>query len=241
MRLGVLALLVGCGRLGFEARDDGAIASGDVQLDDAGNPIIDADPDAPPMGSMVIRFGEAPTADVMGVTTDTYVSQQDAGDNFGASDNLRIERDQGARGLLRFDLSSVPTTAVITLARLHLGIEVATPSTISIHRVQEAWTEGNLDGAPGAANFTFRSGIVIWSILGAGQPASVTAEVANFSGSTMGGIDIALPTAMVQAWIADPAMNFGILFASNSDETVRLISSEGDPTTERPVLAVTIQ
>jgi hypothetical protein len=235
----VVALLGGCGRVGFDADPDASTTIGDGSGSDA---LTDGPPNNPDAMDQTVTFGEDPLADHTGVTSDTYISQANGmGNNFGAADDIRIEQDNADRGLLRFDVRALPTTTTVLSASMRFYIETAAPgSTISIHRVREAWDEGNGDGTSGVANFTFRTGVIPWSLLGAAAPASIDPVAGTFSGDTLGTIDVPLPASMVQDWVSNPTGNFGVLFDSDSGSTVRLVSAEGQ-SSRAPVLTVTYE
>jgi hypothetical protein len=239
VRLAWVIVLVGCGRLGFETSRDGALG------DDDGGPGSDALTDGPmntDAMDTIVTFGENPGTTFNGVTRDTYISMNQAASNFGGADNIRIERDNGERGLLEFTITQVPTTATVLSARIRFFLEVGTPgATISFHRVNENWDEGTVDGTTGTANYMFRSGVIPWSLTGAYPPSIDAAVLGTFPGTTTGAmVDVDLPASLVQTWVSDPGENDGLLFESNNDNTVRLVSSEG-PSGMRPVLTVTYE
>lgn len=238
VRLAVVLLLAACGRLGFETGSDGAIGGDDGVPGDA---LGDGPFNSPDAADIISTFGENTSNDFRNVTRDTFISMQDAAANFGTADNVRIERDQGARGLLRFDVSAIGVTRHILAARLAVYLEDATAgAAISFHKVMEAWDEGNVDGTNGVANYTFRQGLVPWSLIGAFPPASIGPEVGSFAGTAVGLVEVPFPVALVEAWVGNPSTNFGVLLESNSDQTVRIVSSEGADGM-RPVLSVTYE
>lgn len=203
--------------------------------------LVDGPPNNPDAMDTSVTFGEDPAADHMGVTNDTYLSQQNAGNNFGGADNIRIEMDHGERGLLRFDVGAIPPAATVLSARIRFFVETAAPgSTVSFHAVKEAWTEGTGDDTSGVANFTLRTSLIPWSLPGASAPASIGPVLGTFSGATLGTLDVPLPASLVQDWVTNPAGNFGVLLASDSGSTVRLVSSDGQ-STRAPLLSVTYE
>ncbi len=206
-----------------------------------GDALDDAPMNNPDAADMTVTFGENTGNDVQNVTHDTYISSDEGAFNFGATDDIRIERDQGARGLIRFDVSQLSPASTVLSARIQFYVETSTAAaTISFHAVSEAWDEGTADGANGVANFTFRQGVIPWSLLGASAPASIGGVLGTFPGTANGPIDVDLPASLVQDWVTTPANNHGLLLASNSDQTVRLVSSDGN-NNMRPVLTVTYE
>ena len=76
-------LALGCGRVSFDLTGDGGI-TGDGQGQGDGA-MVDV-----PDNAMTIKFGERPTADVTGVTFDTFISNEvgESTLNYGATDEL---------------------------------------------------------------------------------------------------------------------------------------------------------
>lgn len=241
MRLACVIVLVGCGRLGFETAGDGATGGEDDGGSGSDAALIDGPPNNPDAMDIVVTLGEDPMADVNGVTADTYLSQDEGPSlNFGGADELRIERDKSERALIRFALDAVPSGTVLS-ARLRFTIETAAAgSIVTFREVLEAWIEGSGDGDAGVANYMFRQSLIPWSLPGAGAPASIGPALGTFAGDTLGPIEVVLPASLVQGWVDAPTENFGILLESNSDGTVRLVSSEGD-SNQRPVLSITYE
>lgn len=237
MRYAWLIALVGCGRLGFETSRDGALGDGDAGGGDASTDGPMNNPDAM---DMLVTFGENPTNTFTGVTHDTYISMTQATANFGGADNIRIERDNGERGLVRFALDQLPRSATVLSAKIAFNVEDATAgATISYHVVNENWDEGNEDGVNGVANYTFRGGVLPWTLTGA-YPPSIGGVSGSFSGAQLGLVVVDLGVSFVQGWVSNPDTNRGLLLASNSDSTVRLVSSEG-ASGMRPVLTITYE
>lgn len=242
-----LAVLAGCGRIGFElagpgigvdAPGDGGMGS-EGPIDDA----VDAMIDAPPGPMMTLTFGEAPITMIKNVTRDTFISNE-AGEatlNYGGDIEVRIEADVGERALLGFNITSIPATATVVSATLTIVNTQIPPSPlpIELHRVLEQWDQGSLSGASGVANYTIRISAIPWLNPGAGTPLSSTATVGTFT-PTLGSQTFPLPTSMVQTWVTGgTANNFGMVMVSTSTESTRFTTSEGTPASARPVLTVT--
>lgn len=114
-----------------------------------------------------------------------------------------------------------------------------TPAPINAHQVLEAWDEGNLSGVPGVANHTTRQNAVAWTNAGAGTPSSASVTIAGSFTLTMGRQAVPLQLALIEQWVRNPATNHGVVLISTTDESTRIASSEGAPSTDRPVLSVT--
>lgn len=164
------------------------------------------------------------------------------------------------RGLLRFDLSSVPVGATITSAVVRLTVvrvpsQLPVNSTFDLFRLNAAWGEGNKapgtnagSGAlagPGEATWNARlQGTATWTTPGAAGDAAVTAsgsaDVGAASGAVYAWSDAGV-LSDVQAWAANPAQNFGWLLrsqAETSNRSVRGFASREDPDGRGPVLEV---
>ena len=156
--------------------------------------------------------------------------------------------------LIRFDLTALPAGASISSAtlNLHLIAVNTTATTLGLHRVTTAWTEGPADPAgnesSGVAASTGDTSWVSasqpgapWTVPGgdALSPASATAVV----GSAAGLVSWSSPgmLADVESWIADPAANFGWLLRdpeTTPQTAKRFASSENADPLLRPELVI---
>ena len=111
--------------------------------------------------------------------------------------------------LLWFDLTSIATTKTVESAKLVITVADAADEgggTVLIHRLREAWIEAE-------ATWTVRATNQAWAVAGARPPSSDATPVAMFSPAAINtAYDVVLPAALVQAWISDPANNFGVVF-----------------------------
>lgn len=227
-----------CGRISFDASTD---ASSDARSDGRGDARGDEIPDAPP-GAMTLTFGERGNANVQGVTSDTFISNE-AGEptlNYGGTDELRSEQDVDERILIRFDVSAIAPTATVIGATLFVVVtEANVAATWELRPLLEPWAEGTFDGLPGAANYTQRMLATNWATAGASEPGSAGSVVATMQPTALGPISEELPAAVVQSWVTTPANNFGFIFYNTSTNTARMASSEYPTPDARPMLAVT--
>jgi hypothetical protein len=227
----LVLLVAGCGRLGFDgAATDGAPGDGASS--------IDAQPDAP-NNAVTATFGNGSLAMHRNTTADTYLNSVvgTTSFNYGGDDVVRVRMGE-EHGLLRFDLTVIPATATVVSAELQLVVDdFDAPTTLRIHRVLESWTEGALLAIPGACNWIQRDSASNWSDDGAAPPASSGPELTSFAVPALGDYKVALPASLVQAWVATPANNHGVLFRNDSRDRAGFVSSEGnDP--DRPLLSV---
>lgn len=155
------------------------------------------------------------------------------------------------RGLLMFDLSSVPAGATVTGVTLTLNCSQAQGGTslIDLHRALADWGEGTSasaggNGAPATAGdatwvFNFFP-VSIWANQGGDFSATVSgsqsvlgAGVYTWSSSTM--------VADVQSWIDNASANFGWVVTgdeSASGTAKRFDTRENIPSAFRPTLHV---
>jgi len=166
-------------------------------------------------------------------TADTTLQSAFPGNNFGDGTSFQAGgRRQGgvARGLLQFDLSSVPAGATISSVSLTLNV-TATPSggansIFDLHSVSQSWGEGNNSdhgGSPADPNeATWSSRFAPsspWSTAGGSFSATVSASrsIAGNGGYTFA--STAQLVSDVQSWLNNPASNFGWELISESENT----------------------
>ena len=137
------------------------------------------------------------------------------------------------RALLHFDLSSIPSDAVIVSATLNLHLTQAASGehVVSAHRLLASWTTGSSDpsgnegtgaaAAPADATWTsrsFGSPAMDWTNAGgdfasaASGSSLIGTELVRYSISSAGLV------GDVQSWLADPSANHGWILVG--DETV---------------------
>jgi hypothetical protein len=230
--------LLGCGRISFSPLDD----AGGSNTRDADTDATDARPIDAPANAITVSFGDRGDATFPATSSDTYISNE-AGEptlNYGFSDELRSEQDVDERILLHFDLDMIPPTATIFEVQLAITVTQNNPAAVwFIHTVLEQWSEGTADGAAGAANFTQRMPGTAWATVGAGMPNSSGLSFATIIPNALGTITATLPNQPIQAWVANPATNFGMIFFNSHTETARFAASEHATPSMRPLLTVT--
>jgi hypothetical protein len=235
-----------CVRPGGDDDDDQPDAGGGDQPDaPPGSPIPDGgatpdaapgEPDGPPAPpSITLVFGESNAADQTGVTTDTSLDSTNPQNELGGDRELHIDADPDEVALLRFDLSAIPDTAVVESAEL--TISVSDPIESGDYRAQAlalSWSEAN-------ANYIQRSSSSNWPVQGAGGASIIDGDIAIFDAPTIDVYTVQVDTAAVQAWVSDPAHNFGMrwIAASPDGRGGRFFSSEANNAADRPVLSVT--
>ena len=172
-------------------------------------------------------WGEDDNADHRNVTVDTFVSGETFPDerdtNFGGELDLRAGHQHIA--LVRFDLSAIPPTSRVASAALRFDIS-GRYAGIDLYAVLESWSETS-------ATWNRRTAGAMWTTPGVGagsRDAQPLASLADGDGQHF----LALPTALVETWIASPAMNFGLAIDASGtdnavveDESVHFVAREG--------------
>lgn len=179
---------------------------------------------------------------------DTSVMEISPFNNLGAVQSLAIgvtATESAARGLVRFDLSSVPANAVVTSAELSMVVvrqgAFVEDSTFDLHRLLVAWGEGNKgagiltgSGTPatdGEASWVARlSPLTFWGSGGGAAGSDYKAEPSSSAetASTMVFESTADMVSDVQSWLGNPSSNFGWLVKDNfegSAQTARRMGS----------------
>ncbi len=149
------------------------------------------------------------------------------------------------RSLIAFDLSAqVPAGSTITSVTLSLPVNTPHADAsvaLRVHRLTSDWSEGTVaapsggggggPAAPGSVTWTARSlGTANWGTPG-GDFAAAASASQRVGGSGPATVSAAGMVADVQAWLANPAANFGWMLKAD-DETeaaVRFASREGTP------------
>jgi hypothetical protein len=174
---------------------------------------------------------------------DTALWQENDTNNLGGELSLPAGGNSSAnisRALFRFDLASIPPSAIITNVTLRLYVTNAPTktnpvnSTFVLHRVLRDWGEGNkkspdvgrngAQATTGEATWNARFyPATLWSSPGAAAPVDYSSTQAgtNFVtglGSYLFGSSSNL-VADVQSWVANPATNFGWMLRSLAEAT----------------------
>jgi hypothetical protein len=188
---------------------------------------------------------------------DTHIFSDGPNENRGLVAVLDVGRI-GAnifKGLIRFDLSSLPAGAVVTAATLGLklaGQDFAVGRNIAVHRGLTTWYEGNVStGSPTSNGSTWAKrnhiGSVNWSSSTAGGLAGTDYTVAAEGGvltiSTVGTVYNYNVTSIVQLWVNDGVTNNGFWVMAGTpaetDSRKAFVSFDGGTAADRPKLTIT--
>lgn len=200
---------------------------------------------------------------VLNAVADNTIYNDLTNNSNGAGENFTAGTTCGSairRGLIRFDLSSIPAGATINSASLRLTVNktVSGAANMSLHRLNAAWGEGSSDAGTGAdgqgvvatagdvtwaCSFANGSGgcTTGWSDAGGNFNPSVsaTASVAGIGNYTWSGTTL---TADVQNMMNNAAENFGWIIKMDNETITcsakRFASRTSSVVANRPILTV---
>jgi hypothetical protein len=182
---------------------------------------------------------------------DATITEKSPGTSLGSDPQLEIGTTgpsagyKSSRSVLRFDLSAIPTNAVITSASLSLNLEKTAPAVTNLwanlHKLLRPWSET-------AVTWTNRlSPPAPWSAPGAAPPVDFVAAVtqSNLITTTLGSYTFASNPGMVadvQNWVRNPGSNWGWILISQiqgvGQTECKFTSREGVTAANRPRLTV---
>lgn len=185
---------------------------------------------------------------------DTWLLQPQVNYNYGVSVNIetgRLDANQKRRGLLAFDLSSIPAGATLvsaTLTLVCLGETVSTDLDVSVHRALVQWYEGAKNGAaPDAStdgstwNYRNYNGSVAWGAAGglSGTDYDATpTDTTLITGTSAHDWDV---LADVEDWYGETADNYGwfIIGDEGTQDSRKFFASSDNATAgNRPKLVI---
>ncbi|MHB8520670.1 MAG: DNRLRE domain-containing protein [Limisphaerales bacterium] len=192
---------------------------------------------------------------------DTSLFENTPDGNLGGLDSIPVgttKQLKRSRGLFKFNVTGIPSNAVITSVAftLHVVQDPPTPvnSTFDLHRVSQPWGEGqelsDRRGSPastGEATWNARLfPAILWSQPGAAAPADFVSSVSAATLIKGAGNYTFASTANligdVQFWVNNPTNNFGWILISESEdaaETARRIATREVSTPgSKPALVV---
>jgi len=185
-----------------------------------------------------------------------------AGNAFYAGRTQQLSSLQMRRGLMHFNLSSIPAGATITDASLRLVAENIGQNgnrTMTLHKLLQDWGQGTSNaagrGGPATANdatWLYRfyvpanpTSSTRWTTAGGTFDAASSGSsiCPNLGGAfTFTGNSASQMVADIRAWLADPANNFG--WEISGDESApgtakKIYSREYSVAASRPQLTIT--
>ena len=198
----------------------------------------------------------AETTILNAVSDNTLIEDFSGSRSNGSADAIyvgRTQRDGLRRGLIRFDVSTIPSTATIQSVSLKLHLFRGRPdeSHLRVHRSLNSWGEGasNYFGGLGGPALTndatwlqrFFGTSQLWSNAGGDYLAQASAtEVIEAPENVTHTITGAGLVTDLQIWLAQPSNNFGWVLVADTDVSAKgYASREHSNVTLRPQLIVT--
>ncbi|QRN94997.1 DNRLRE domain-containing protein [Archangium violaceum] len=190
-----------------------------------------------------LQRGVSPSSSYAGVS-DTWLQDALPSTNAGGDTLLRMDRDYPtgtgkiANALLRFDVSSIPATALVQSARLTFNVRNATSGEgFFVYAANRAWNESQ-------ATWTNATSSTTWATGGAsGASDRGTTSFATLLPSAVGKYSVDLNAAgvtAIQGWVRNAGSNNGfVLDALTNMDGLELDSSESTTAANRPQLTVT--
>lgn len=178
--------------------------------------------------------------------TDTFIDQASAGTNNVAATSLVADYDfspyptitRDRQALIRFDVSTIPTNAVVVSAYLDLNIG-AEGQGMDFHRMLVTWNAATVTWTSSVGGFAHNNvdAVATPSV----SLGGATGEAA-FLDTKTGAMRIGPLTADVQAMVTTPASNFGWVvkgrFTETTGDGMQFDSSKAVTTANRPKLIV---
>lgn len=180
--------------------------------------------------------------------TDVAINDSTPDSNDGSATDFNVGENSGGpavvRTLIKFDLSSIPSTATINACYLLLTYNTdqsTNDRAFEIYRLKRAWVEGE-------ATWNNYDTSNTWSTAGASHANdreqftinTYSAQIAAPDTTTPGRTSKILNTAAIEDWTNGTTTNNGMILqvATETDDDIRYSSSENATAAERPVLVV---
>lgn len=170
-------------------------------------------------GGSVTAYAFVPNADA-------WIEESAPASNHGSDADLRIQDGTGQRqiGLLRFDLSALPSGARVVEATLLVhATESDRAGAVEVRALQASWLEGSVTWAQIASAVDTGGSAVLPP-----QPSAPVDLRVNLS-------------ELAQAWANAPTSNFGIALVARSSSGLRTrVATREAASAQRPVLRVVV-
>jgi titin len=193
--------------------------------------------------TLAFQDGVSPTSAYAG-TRDTYIAQATtiSTKNYGKVTVVEVDASDDSyskqlAALMKWDLSFIPSSAIVQSASIKVNVTNNTAQTFAAYQVLRSWDEltatwinastGNPWQAPGLTGTADRG----------------TTSLATFGPAALGAYTVnlnAAGVAAVQAWVNNPAGNFGIMvWSATSGDGLWWSSREDTTVANHPILSVT--
>jgi hypothetical protein len=169
---------------------------------------------------------------------DTYIDAWAPQQNWSAEQSLALRQGNAQAPLLRFDLTTIPPTSRVDRAVLQVCVTGRTNAgslTMIARRVLSPWVADQV-------TWTNRSTRDRWTVAGCQDPVRDRSDIILGS-ATLSEINYWYEldlTEVAQAWVSQPAANYGLILQSSGSASVQydLYASEHPFTGQRPQLWV---
>jgi hypothetical protein len=168
---------------------------------------------------------------------DASLRSDNATTNYGGATTLLADGKPDYSSVMRWDLSAIPTSATLVSASLTFYVEDPSSSSYELYALKRNFDESSVTWSNASTSTS-------WQVAGAnGSNDRETTMIGAITGSSTGTKTIALNAAglaKVQAWIANPAVNYGLILLDYTPSNgLDLSSSESTTASRRPLLSVT--
>ena len=150
-------------------------------------------------------------------TADAVLANPAIDQNFGTLSTLRAGGKE--ESVLSFDLSHVPSAAVVSSATLQLYVTTGGSAQVNGHRITAPWAESSVTYSSFAQQF---------------DPAVAGAFITTGAASQKS-MDL---TGLAKGWVSAAQPNFGVLLETSSTKKVVFVSREGSTPAQRPQLQI---
>lgn len=175
-------------------------------------------------------------------TTDTYLDQSAPTTDNGAGTSMVCDFDYSAfptvsrvrAGLLRFDVSSISSSAIVIGAQLDVYINTEGLG-MTFYKMLSTWSEASTYNS-------LTAGVSLDDVeCSSSAFATIIDAAAEGIDTYTGTYRVNIPAAIVQSWVTSSANNFGVYITGPTESTgdgLQLDTSEGATAGRRPLLTV---
>jgi hypothetical protein len=141
--------------------------------------VMDGDKSVTPIFALA-QTAPCPNTANLNAVADTFISAASTSNNYGGATTLQVDRGTGTTRrstFMKWDVSSIPATAIIDSARIVLNVtDDSTAAVYTMFDVTKPWVEGTQNGAADTAGASWTNynttGPFPWGALGASTTAT---------------------------------------------------------------------